>query len=105
MSCTASPCARWCSADWRRGVRGCRGWGWRGPSERLARRLARFLIGRILRGPATRYLFENSEDPREFGLDPAGGNVTIVGGAGVDPARVPVMPEPPAPPVKVAVVR
>jgi glycosyltransferase involved in cell wall biosynthesis len=79
-------------------------WIENGPIERLARPLARFLIGRVLRGPATRYLFENSEDPREFGLDPAGANVTIVGGAGVDPARVPVTPEPPAPPVKVAVI-
>jgi glycosyltransferase involved in cell wall biosynthesis len=79
-------------------------WIENGPIERLARPLARFLIGRVLRGPATRYLFENSEDPREFGLDPAGANVTIVGGAGVDPARVPVTPEPSAPPVKVAVV-
>jgi glycosyltransferase involved in cell wall biosynthesis len=69
-------------------------WIENGPIERLARPLARFLIGRVLRGPATRYLFENSEDPREFGLDPAGANVTIVGGAGVDPARVPVTPEP-----------
>jgi glycosyltransferase involved in cell wall biosynthesis len=79
-------------------------WIENGTIERLARPLARFLIGRVLRGPATRYLFENSEDPREFGLDPAGANVTIVGGAGVDPARVPVTPEPPGPPVKVAVV-
>jgi glycosyltransferase involved in cell wall biosynthesis len=79
-------------------------WIENGPMERLARPLARVLIGRLLRGPATRYLFENGEDPRQFGLDPASGNVTIVGGAGVDPARVPVTPEPPAPPIKVAVV-
>jgi glycosyltransferase involved in cell wall biosynthesis len=79
-------------------------WIENGPIERLARPFAKLAIGRVLRGPATRYLFENSEDPREFGLDPAGGSVTIVGGAGVDPARVPVTPEPSAPPVKVAVV-
>src|SRR5439155_18885590 len=30
--------------------------------------------------------------------------VTIVGGAGVDPAEFPIVPEPPSPPVKVAVV-
>jgi hypothetical protein len=30
--------------------------------------------------------------------------VTIVGGAGVDPKDFPIEPEPPAPPVKVAVV-
>jgi glycosyltransferase involved in cell wall biosynthesis len=79
-------------------------WIENGPIERLARPLARFLIGRVLGGPATRYLFENREDPREFGLDPDGANVTIVGGAGVDPAQVPLMPEPLAPPVKVAVI-
>jgi glycosyltransferase involved in cell wall biosynthesis len=79
-------------------------WIENGPVERLARPVARFLIGRVLRGPSTRYVFENSEDPREFGLDPADAAVTIVGGAGVDPAQVPAMPEPPAPPVRVAVV-
>jgi glycosyltransferase involved in cell wall biosynthesis len=79
-------------------------WIENGLLERLARPLARFMIGRVLRGPSTRYLFENREDPREFGLDPSGANVTIVGGAGVDPAQVPVTPEPPAPPVKVAVI-
>jgi glycosyltransferase involved in cell wall biosynthesis len=79
-------------------------WIENGPAVRLARPLARLLIGRALRGGSTRYVFENSEDPREFGLDPAGPDVTIVGGAGVDPAQFPASPEPPAPPVKVAVV-
>jgi glycosyltransferase involved in cell wall biosynthesis len=79
-------------------------WIENGPAERLARPLARFVIGRVLRGASTRYLFENTDDPREFGLDPAGPNVTIVGGAGVDPAQFPASPEPPAPPVKAAVV-
>jgi glycosyltransferase involved in cell wall biosynthesis len=67
------------------------------------RSITRLMIGR-LRGPHTRFLFENRDDPREFGLDPAGPEVTIVGGAGVDPAEFPVMPEPPSPPLKVAVV-
>jgi glycosyltransferase involved in cell wall biosynthesis len=79
-------------------------WIENGPVERLARSLARVLVGRVLRGPSTRYLFENADDPREFGLDPAGADVTIVGGAGVDPAQVPASPEPSAPPVRVAVV-
>jgi glycosyltransferase involved in cell wall biosynthesis len=79
-------------------------WLERGLAVRVARPLARLLIGRVLRGPSTRYLFENSEDPAEFGLDPAGADVTIVGGAGVDPAQFPASPEPPAPPVKAAVV-
>jgi glycosyltransferase involved in cell wall biosynthesis len=79
-------------------------WIENGPVERLARPLVRFLIGRVLRASSTRYVFENSEDPREFGLDPAAANVTIVGGAGVDPAQVPLTPEPSAQPVKVAVI-
>ena len=79
-------------------------WMEKGPAVRLARPLARLMIARVLRGAGTRYLFENPEDPPEFGLDPKGPNVTIVGGAGVDPAAFPASPEPPAPPVKVAVV-
>src|SRR5262249_26545412 len=67
-------------------------WIENGLIERLARPLARFVIGRVLRSPSTRYLFENREDPREFGLDPDGPDVTIVGGAGVDPAQVALMP-------------
>src|SRR4051794_21580261 len=71
--------------------------------NRLARVLLRFVVGRWLRGPQTHYLFENTDDPREFGLhnSPA---VTIVPGAGVAPEEYQPSPDPPAPPVKVAVV-
>lgn len=71
--------------------------------NRLARATLRGIIGRSLRGAQTRYLFENTDDPREFGLEnsPA---VTIVPGAGADPRDYPLLPEPAAPPVKVAVV-
>ena len=71
---------------------------------------ARFVRGIVrlwspdLRGPATHFLFENSEDPREFRLDPNGPGVTIIGGAGVDPAAFPMSQNPLSPPVKVAVV-
>ena len=51
----------------------------------------------------TRYLFENTDDPREFGLANSP-TVTIVPGAGVDPQDFPPSPEPAAPPLKVAVV-
>jgi glycosyltransferase involved in cell wall biosynthesis len=57
-----------------------------------------------LRGPRTWFLFENRDDPREFGLAPDGPQVVIVGGAGVDPNDFPVRPEAPAPPVRLAVV-
>lgn len=70
--------------------------------NRVVRAVLRLVIGRWLRGPDTRYLFENTDDAREFGL--SGPAVTIVPGAGVDPADFPLSPEPPAPPLKVAVV-
>jgi glycosyltransferase involved in cell wall biosynthesis len=78
-------------------------WSEESAFNRLARGMLRVVIGRWLRGPDTRYLFENTDDPREFGLEnsPA---VTIVPGAGVDPDDYPVLPDPPAPPLKVAVV-
>lgn len=76
-----------------------RGWG-----ARFLRGVVRIIVGWWLRGPNTRYVFENRDDPVEFGLDPDGREVTIVGGAGVDASEFPMMPEPPAPPLKVAVV-
>jgi glycosyltransferase involved in cell wall biosynthesis len=77
---------------------------WSGDSavKRVARAVLRFVIGKWLRGPQTRYLFENTDDAREFGL--TGPEVTIVPGAGVDPNDFPPSPEPQAPPLKVAVV-
>jgi glycosyltransferase involved in cell wall biosynthesis len=74
------------------------------PPVRLVRSLIRMVLGSWLRGERTRYLFENAEDPREFGLDPVAREVTIVGGAGVDPEDFPFVPEPRPPPVKVALV-
>jgi glycosyltransferase involved in cell wall biosynthesis len=78
-------------------------WVEQGAVARAGRAVIRFAVAR-LRGARTRFLFENRDDPREFGLDPDVAEVTIVGGAGVDPAEFPMRPEPPAPPVKVAVV-
>jgi glycosyltransferase involved in cell wall biosynthesis len=77
-------------------------WSYNGPKERIARWLARLVAGHWLNGPGTRYLFENSDDPAEFGLDVS--RVTIVPGAGVEPKDFPPSPEPAAPPLKVAVV-
>ena len=78
-------------------------WVEQGAVARVGRAVIRFMVSR-LRKPGTRFLFENRDDPREFQLDPDAAEVTIVGGAGVDPADFPMRPEPPAPPVKVAVV-
>ncbi len=77
-------------------------WIQNGIVERALRPFVRLLVGKILRGSRTRYLFENLDDPKEFGLDPNA--VTRIGGAGVDPKQFPPAPEPVAPPVKVAVV-
>lgn len=79
---------------------------WIEPSmaTRLLRGIVRLVVGTWLRGPRTRYLFENHDDPGEFGNGPNGADVTIVGGAGVDGARIPSEPEPSVPPLKVAVV-
>jgi glycosyltransferase involved in cell wall biosynthesis len=79
-------------------------WIERGIVVRLARNVVGFIVGSLLHGPRTRYLFENRDDPREFGLNPDGAEVTIVGGAGVDPEKFSPSEEPPQPPVKVAVV-
>jgi glycosyltransferase involved in cell wall biosynthesis len=79
-------------------------WIERGIAVRLARKIVSAIVGSWLRGPRTRYLFENRDDPKEFGLDPDDADITIVGGAGVDPAKFPRSNEPTAPPLKVAVV-
>ena len=71
--------------------------------NRSARAALRLIVGRWLRDEHTRYLFENSDDPQEFGLQNSSA-VTIVPGAGVDPQAFAPTPEPATPPVKVAVV-
>jgi glycosyltransferase involved in cell wall biosynthesis len=79
-------------------------WVERGPVAAVARAFVRRIIRYLLRHPGTVCVFENAEDPREFGLDPAGPKVVLVGGAGVDPQAFQVGPEPPAPPVKIALL-
>jgi glycosyltransferase involved in cell wall biosynthesis len=79
-------------------------WLDQGALARFLRKIVSFVIGSLLRRPGTHYLFENRDDPREFGLDPDSAEVTIVGGSGVDPEMFPSALEPPQPPVKVAVV-
>jgi glycosyltransferase involved in cell wall biosynthesis len=79
-------------------------WTADGVAVRGLRAIVKRVIGSWLNGPDTRYLFENADDPREFGLEPSASGVFIVGGAGVAPEDFPPAPEPPAPPVKLAVV-
>jgi glycosyltransferase involved in cell wall biosynthesis len=71
---------------------------------RFARIGLKLVIGKWLRKPGTRYLFDNEDDPLEFGLRRQDNDVTVVGGAGVSAVDFPSVPEPPAPPVKLAVV-
>jgi glycosyltransferase involved in cell wall biosynthesis len=79
-------------------------WTGNGLTERALRPLVRAVVARRLRGPRTYYLFENREDPREFGLAADDPQVTVVGGAGVRPEDFPPTPEPPAPPLRLALV-
>ncbi|TDR90408.1 glycosyltransferase family 4 protein [Enterovirga rhinocerotis] len=85
------------------------GLGYLGARPDLVGRGARAAIRTLLRGPlqsrGTRFLFENEDDPRLLGLDPADGSrVAIVGGAGIDPDIFAPAPRPPSPPLKVAIV-
>jgi glycosyltransferase involved in cell wall biosynthesis len=83
------------------------GLGFVGARRDLAGRLARRAVRLIVRGLETKktfYLFENPDDPKLLGLDPAGGRIAIVGGAGVDPERLHPEPLPAQPPLRVAVV-
>lgn len=70
---------------------------------RLSQRAVRLLI-RGLETKKTGYLFENTDDPKLLGLDPAGPNVTVVGGAGIDPEALKPSPLPPQPPLRIALV-
>lgn len=70
---------------------------------RLAQRAVRLLV-RGLETKETRYLFENTDDPKLLGLHPQEARVVIVGGAGIDPEFLSPAPLPPQPPLKVAVV-
>ncbi len=79
-------------------------WVESGPVAATVRAIVRRIIGYLLRRPGTMCVFENAEDPREFGLEPSDPRVVLVGGAGVDPQAFQCGPEPPAPPVKVALL-
>ena len=70
---------------------------------RLAQRAVRLLV-RGLETRQTRYVFENPDDPKLLGLDAAGENVVILGGAGIDPEALKPAPLPAQPPLKVAIV-
>lgn len=75
------------------------------PVIRLAREAIRALLKRVAHRRAVHFIFENPEDPREFGLDPDDPDkVTIVGGAGVSTTSFINYPIAAPPPLRVAVV-
>jgi glycosyltransferase involved in cell wall biosynthesis len=84
------------------------GLGLLGARKDRAGSLSRLALRHIIRGPLatarTRFVFENPDDARALGLDPADTAVTVVGGAGVDPAAFAPEPLPPMPPLRVAIV-
>ncbi len=93
----------------RRRVVALTGMGFLGAGRTAAARTARALVTAFIRGvvdgPQVRFLFENRSDPVMLGLDPdTVAKVTVVGGAGVDPDRFSVMPQPPHPPLRVAMI-
>lgn len=70
---------------------------------RLSQQAVKLLV-RSLQTSKTRYLFENTDDPKLLGLDPAGSHVSVVGGAGIDPEVFKPSPLPVQPPLKIALV-
>ena len=91
-----------------RRVQAVTGLGLMGASRGAKARAARATLGRLLRGPLgggrAHHVFENREDPVLLGMDPDGSRVTVVGGAGIDPAREAAQPLPPMPPLRAALV-
>ena len=79
-------------------------WLQQGVIAGFTRSIVRVLIGFWLRGPRTHYVFENLDDPAEFGLGANEPDITVLGGAGVDPEAFPMCSEPATLPVRVAVV-
>ncbi|WP_036303188.1 glycosyltransferase [Methylobacterium sp. 77] len=84
------------------------GLGLMGARSDVAGRMARLALRQMIRGPLaskkTRFLFENPDDAQALGLDSADTAVTIVGGAGIDPALFAPSPPPPFPPLRIAIV-
>lgn len=84
------------------------GLGFLGAKTDRTGRAARWTLRRIIRGALTskrtRFVFENEDDPKLLGLDPAAADVTILGGAGIDPAAYPATPLPEGAELRIAIV-
>jgi len=73
-------------------------------SARLFRRAARLTIRRVVGTRHARFVLENPSDARFLGLQATSPQVTLLGGAGVDPALFPLAPMPDQPPLRIAVI-
>lgn len=71
---------------------------------RLLRGLVKIVLGKLSSGEDVHFIFENREDPLQFRIPFNDPRLTIIRGAGVDPNAFQFAEEPPAPPVKIAVV-
>ncbi|MBO4223580.1 glycosyltransferase family 4 protein [Bradyrhizobium neotropicale] len=71
---------------------------------RMLREAVRWLVKHLLHRPGTEFIFENSDDPIEFGIPPHAANLTIIGGVGVEPNEYPFVREPATLPIKIGVV-
>lgn len=89
-------------------VQAVTGLGLIGASGGPKARLVRWSLGWLLRGPLggkrVAYVFENREDPVSLRFEPDDPRVTVVGGAGIDPAFEVEQPLPPRPPLRLALV-
>ncbi|WP_416355798.1 glycosyltransferase family 4 protein [Aureimonas phyllosphaerae] len=92
----------------RRRVFALTGLGFLGAKTDRTGRSARWALRRIIRGglasDRTRFVFENEDDPRLLGLDAAADDVTILGGAGIDPEAYLATALPPGDALRLAVV-
>jgi glycosyltransferase involved in cell wall biosynthesis len=66
--------------------------------------ILRFFISKVITNSRTHFVFENVTDPLDYGLQPTASNVTILGGAGVDPEYFIPSPLPQGSELRIAMV-
>lgn len=71
---------------------------------RVPAHILRFFISKVITNSRTLFVFENVTDPLDYGLQPTASNVTILGGAGVDPEYFVPSPLPQSSELRIAMV-
>lgn len=71
---------------------------------RMPAHILRFFISKVITNSRTHFVFENVTDPLDYGLQPTASNVTILGGAGVDPEYFVPSPLPQSSELRIAMV-